>query len=56
MTDQIFGKLIGDKGYISKALADLLWGNGIQMTCYFIPIPVCLMPDCGKWLQLLSYL
>lgn len=31
MTNDIFGKLFGDKGYISKALADLLWGNGIQM-------------------------
>lgn len=31
MTEKIFGKLFGDKGYISKALADLLWGNGIQM-------------------------
>ena len=31
MTKDIFGKLYGDKGYISKALADLLWGNGIQM-------------------------
>jgi hypothetical protein len=31
MTQDIFGKLFGDKGYISKALADLLWGNGIQM-------------------------
>lgn len=31
MTEQIFGKLFGDKGYISKALAELLWGNGIQM-------------------------
>jgi len=31
MTEQIFGKLFGDKGYISKALADLLWRNGIQM-------------------------
>jgi transposase len=31
MTESIFGKLFGDKGYISKALADLLWGNGIQM-------------------------
>ncbi len=31
MTHDIFGKLFGDKGYISKALADLLWGNGIQM-------------------------
>lgn len=31
MTKDIFGKLFGDKGYISKALADLLWGNGIQM-------------------------
>jgi len=31
MTGQIFGKLFGDKGYISKALAELLWGNGIQM-------------------------
>lgn len=31
MTQDIFGKLFGDKGYISKALADLLWGNGIQI-------------------------
>lgn len=31
MTENLFGKLFGDKGYISKALADLLWGNGIQM-------------------------
>jgi hypothetical protein len=31
MTENIFGKLFGDKGYISKALADLLWGNGVQL-------------------------
>src|SRR5690606_28772542 len=31
MTRAIFGKLFGDKGYVSKMLADLLWGNGIQM-------------------------
>ena len=31
MTKEVFGKLFGDKGYVSKALADLLWGNGIQM-------------------------
>lgn len=31
MTKDIFGKLYGDKGYISKAMADILWGNGIQM-------------------------
>lgn len=31
MTKDIFGKLVGDKGYISKALSDLLFGNGIQM-------------------------
>ncbi len=31
MTQKIFGKLFGDKGYISKALAELLWGNRIQM-------------------------
>ncbi|MEM6643351.1 MAG: transposase, partial [Bacteroidota bacterium] len=27
----IFGKLFADKGYISKALSDLLFGNGIQL-------------------------
>ena len=27
MTMEIFGKLFGDKGYISKALSDLLFGN-----------------------------
>ena len=31
MTEDIFGRLFGDKGYISKALSDLLWGNGIQL-------------------------
>lgn len=31
MTRDIFGKLVADKGYISKALSDLLFGNGIQM-------------------------
>ena len=30
-TKEIFGKLFGDKGYISKALSDLLFGNGIQL-------------------------
>ena len=27
----IFGKLFGDKGYISKILSDMLFGNGIQL-------------------------
>lgn len=31
MTQELFGKLFGDKGYISKALADVLFGNGIQL-------------------------
>ena len=31
MTENMFGKLFGDKGYISKTLSDLLFGNGIQM-------------------------
>lgn len=31
MTKDIFGKLFADKGYISKALSDLLFGNGIQL-------------------------
>lgn len=31
MTENLFGKLFGDKGYVSKALSDLLFGNGIQM-------------------------
>ncbi len=31
MTKNLFGKLLGDKGYISKALSDLLWGNAIQL-------------------------
>lgn len=28
MTKKLFGKIFADKGYISKALSDLLWGNG----------------------------
>jgi hypothetical protein len=31
MTKELFGKIFGDKGYISKALSDLLFGNGIQL-------------------------
>jgi len=31
MIENLFGKLFGDKGYISKALSDLLFGNGIQL-------------------------
>lgn len=31
MTKEIFGKVFGDKGYINNALADLLFGNGIQL-------------------------
>ncbi len=31
MTKEIFGKLFADKGYISQALSDLLFGNGIQL-------------------------
>lgn len=31
MTEKIFGKLFADKGYISQALADLLWADGIQL-------------------------
>ena len=31
MTKSIFGRLFGDKGYISKALSDILFGNGIQL-------------------------
>jgi hypothetical protein len=31
MTKEIFGKMFGDKGYIGKALSDLLFGNGVQL-------------------------
>ena len=31
MTNNVFGKLFGDKGYISKALAELLFEDGIQL-------------------------
>lgn len=31
LTETIFGKLFGDKGYISKALSDLLFADGIQL-------------------------
>ena len=31
MTKEIFGKLFGDKCYISKMLSDILFGNGIQL-------------------------
>jgi len=31
MTENMFGKLFADKGYVSKKLSDLLFGNGIQL-------------------------
>jgi len=31
LTCEIFGKLFGDRGYISKALSELLFGDGIQL-------------------------
>lgn len=31
LTENIFGKLYGDRGYISQALADFLWNDGIHM-------------------------
>ncbi len=31
MTQQLFGKLFGDKGYLSKALFDSLFADGIQL-------------------------
>jgi Transposase DDE domain len=31
MTKEVFGKLFGDKGYLSKALSDMLFGDGIQL-------------------------
>ena len=31
MTKDIFGKLFGDKGYISKALSELLFEDGVQL-------------------------
>jgi len=31
MTENMFGKLFADKGYISRKLSDLLFGNGIQL-------------------------
>lgn len=31
MTKDIFGKLFGDRGYISKALSELLYQDGIQL-------------------------
>lgn len=31
MTENMFGKLFADKGYISKKLSELLFGNGVQL-------------------------
>jgi transposase len=31
MTKEIFGKMFGDRGYINKALADLLFDDGLQL-------------------------
>jgi hypothetical protein len=31
LTKKLFGKLFADKGYLSKALTDMLFGSGIQL-------------------------
>lgn len=31
LTENIFGKLFGDRGYISQALTDFLWNDGIHL-------------------------
>ncbi|MFK8289565.1 transposase [Capnocytophaga canimorsus] len=31
LTEQLFGKLFGDKGYLSKALWQMLFSDGIQL-------------------------
>jgi hypothetical protein len=31
ITNEIFGKLFGDRGYLSKALSELLFNDGIQL-------------------------
>lgn len=31
LTENIFGKLYGDRGYISKALANFLWNDGVHL-------------------------
>lgn len=31
MTEQLFGKLFADKGYLSKALWDMFFADGIQL-------------------------
>lgn len=31
MTENMFGKLFADKGYVSRKLSDLLFGNGVQL-------------------------
>jgi len=31
LTKELFGKIFGDKGYISQSLFEKLWGNGIQL-------------------------
>ncbi|MBI1305584.1 MAG: IS982 family transposase [Bacteroidetes bacterium] len=31
LTENIFGKLFGDRGYISQALSDFLWNDGIHL-------------------------
>ena len=31
MVERIFGKLFGDRGYISEKLAQYLWNNGVEL-------------------------
>ena len=31
MTKNIFGKLYGDRGYVSQKLADFLWNDGVHL-------------------------
>ena len=31
MTKEVFGKLFGDRGYISQKLAEYLWNDGVEL-------------------------
>ena len=40
MTNELRGKLVGDRGYLSKALFEQLFARGLQLMAAVRPLPI----------------
>ncbi len=40
MTNELWGKLVGDRGYLSKAFFEQLFARGLQLMAAVRPLPI----------------